>query len=62
METERNNMTDQSNNDQFHTSSFMRGHNAEYLEQLYARYTQDLNAVRGGRSGAARTSRVGSAC
>jgi len=38
-------MTDQSNNDQFHASSFMQGHNAEYLEQLYARYAQDPNAV-----------------
>jgi len=38
-------MTDQSSNDQFHASSFMQGHNAEYLEQLYARYAQDPNAV-----------------
>ncbi|MEM9584559.1 MAG: 2-oxoglutarate dehydrogenase E1 component [Pseudomonadota bacterium] len=38
-------MTDQSNNDQFHASSFMQGHNAEYLEQLYARFAQDPNAV-----------------
>ncbi len=38
-------MTDQSPNDQFHTSSFMQGHNAEYLEQLYARYANDPNAV-----------------
>ncbi|MEM7471797.1 MAG: 2-oxoglutarate dehydrogenase E1 component [Pseudomonadota bacterium] len=38
-------MTDQSNNDQFHASSFMQGHNAEYLEQLYAKYAQDPNAV-----------------
>ena len=29
-------MTDQSPNDQFHASSFMQGHNAAYLEQLYA--------------------------
>jgi 2-oxoglutarate dehydrogenase E1 component len=34
-------MTDQSPNDVFHASSFMQGHNAEYLEQLYARYAQD---------------------
>lgn len=27
-------MTDQSLNDQFHASSFMQGHDAEYLEQL----------------------------
>lgn len=37
-------MTEQSN-DQFHASSFMQGHNAEYLEQLYARYVTDPNAV-----------------
>ena len=38
-------MTDQSANDLFHASSFMQGHNAEYLEQLYARYANDPNAV-----------------
>ncbi|MCZ4354209.1 2-oxoglutarate dehydrogenase E1 component [Roseovarius aestuarii] len=38
-------MTDNSPNDQFHASSFMQGHNAEYLEQLYARYANDPNAV-----------------
>ena len=38
-------MTDQSPNDQFHASSFMQGHNAEYLEQLYAQYASDPNAV-----------------
>jgi len=38
-------MTDQSSNDQFHASSFMQGHNAEYLEQLYARYASDPGAV-----------------
>ncbi len=38
-------MTEQSPNDQFHASSFMQGHNAEYLEQLYARYANDPNAV-----------------
>ena len=38
-------MTDQSPNDQFHASSFMQGHNAEYLEQMYARYASDPNAV-----------------
>ena len=32
-------------NDIFHASSFMQGHNAEYLEQLYARYATDPNAV-----------------
>ncbi|MDJ0630638.1 MAG: 2-oxoglutarate dehydrogenase E1 component [Rhodobacter sp.] len=38
-------MTEQSPNDQFHASSFMQGHNAAYLEQLYARYANDPNAV-----------------
>ena len=38
-------MTDQSPNDQFHASSFMQGHNAAYLEQLYAQYAQDPGAV-----------------
>ncbi|SHF13407.1 2-oxoglutarate dehydrogenase E1 component [Litoreibacter ascidiaceicola] len=38
-------MTEHSPNDQFHASSFMQGHNAEYLEQLYARYAKDPNAV-----------------
>lgn len=34
-------MTEQSPNDLFHASSFMQGHNAEYLEQLYAKYATD---------------------
>jgi 2-oxoglutarate dehydrogenase E1 component len=38
-------MTDQSPNDQFHASSFMQGHNVAYLEQMYARYANDPNAV-----------------
>ncbi|WP_380057799.1 2-oxoglutarate dehydrogenase E1 component [Falsihalocynthiibacter sp. SS001] len=38
-------MTDQSPNDQFQASSFLQGHNAEYIEQLYAQYAQDPNAV-----------------
>lgn len=38
-------MTEQSSNDHFHASSFMQGHNAEYLEQMYARYANDPNAV-----------------
>jgi len=38
-------MTEQSPNDVFHASSFMQGHNAEYLEQLYARYANDPGAV-----------------
>ena len=38
-------MTDQSANEQFHASSFMQGHNAAYLEQLYAQYAHDPNTV-----------------
>ncbi|TFL19216.1 2-oxoglutarate dehydrogenase E1 component [Jannaschia formosa] len=38
-------MTDQSPNDAFHSTSFLQGHNAEYLEQMYARYASDPSAV-----------------
>jgi len=38
-------MTDQSPNDVFHASSFLQGHNADYIEQLYARYADNPNAV-----------------
>ncbi|MEM6693600.1 MAG: 2-oxoglutarate dehydrogenase E1 component [Pseudomonadota bacterium] len=38
-------MTEQSPNDQFHASSFMQGHNAAYLEQLYARFANNPAAV-----------------
>ncbi|WP_375689063.1 2-oxoglutarate dehydrogenase E1 component [Pseudooceanicola sp. LIPI14-2-Ac024] len=38
-------MTEQSSNDLFHASSFMQGHNAEYLEQLYAQYANDPASV-----------------
>jgi len=38
-------MTDQSSNDQFHGSSFLQGHNAEFVEQLYAKYAQNPDAV-----------------
>ncbi|MEM6307310.1 MAG: 2-oxoglutarate dehydrogenase E1 component, partial [Pseudomonadota bacterium] len=38
-------MTELPKNDQFHASSFMQGHNAEYLEQMYARYAQDPASV-----------------
>ncbi|MEL6550344.1 MAG: 2-oxoglutarate dehydrogenase E1 component [Pseudomonadota bacterium] len=38
-------MTEHSPNDQFHASSFMQGHNAAYLEQLYAQYAADPAAV-----------------
>ena len=40
-------MTDQSANEQFHASSFMQGHNAAYLEQLYAQYANEPNTVDG---------------
>jgi 2-oxoglutarate dehydrogenase E1 component len=38
-------MTEQNPNDVFHASSFMQGHNAAYLEQLYAQYSQNPDAV-----------------
>ena len=38
-------MNDQSPNDIFHASSFMQGHNAEYLEQVYAQYAKDPASV-----------------
>ncbi|MFT6773669.1 MAG: 2-oxoglutarate dehydrogenase E1 component, partial [Paracoccaceae bacterium] len=38
-------MTDQSSNDAFHSSSFLQGHNAEYVEQLYARYAENPASV-----------------
>ena len=38
-------MTDNSPNDAFKASSFLQGHNAEYVEQLQARYAQDPSAV-----------------
>ncbi|QFU07842.1 2-oxoglutarate dehydrogenase E1 component [Rhodobacteraceae bacterium THAF1] len=38
-------MTDQSGNDGFAASSFMQGHNAEYLEHLQARYAEDPGSV-----------------
>ena len=38
-------MTKNSPNDQFRASSFMQCHNAEYLEQMYARYANDPQAV-----------------
>ncbi|MEJ6708704.1 MAG: 2-oxoglutarate dehydrogenase E1 component [Amylibacter sp.] len=38
-------MTEHPSNDQFHAESFLQGHNAEYMEQLYARFAQDPNAV-----------------
>ena len=38
-------MNDQSPNPEFKASSFMQGHNAEYLEQLYAQYAHDPEAL-----------------
>ncbi|MCK4711540.1 MAG: 2-oxoglutarate dehydrogenase E1 component, partial [Marinosulfonomonas sp.] len=38
-------MTEHPTTDEFHDSSFLQGHNAEYIEQLYAQYAGDPNAV-----------------
>ena len=38
-------MTELPKNDHFHASSFMQGHNAAYLEQMYARYAADPASV-----------------
>jgi 2-oxoglutarate dehydrogenase E1 component len=38
-------MTEQSPTETFKASSFLQGHNAEYIEQLYAKYANDPNAV-----------------
>ena len=38
-------MTDQSPNDVFKASSFLQGHNAEYVEHLHARYAADPKSV-----------------
>jgi len=38
-------MTDQGSNDQFHGSSFLQGHNAEFIEHLYAKYARNPDAV-----------------
>ncbi|QQA42454.1 2-oxoglutarate dehydrogenase E1 component [Pelagovum pacificum] len=38
-------MTEQSPNDVFHASSFLQGANADYIEQLYAKYADDPSAV-----------------
>lgn len=37
-------MTGQSPNDQFHASSFIQGHVAEYLEQMFAHDAGDAKA------------------
>ena len=38
-------MTDHPQNDQFHASSFLQGANAGYVEQMYARFAADPQAV-----------------
>jgi len=38
-------MTEHSSNDVFHASSFLQGHNADYIEQLHARYAANPGAV-----------------
>jgi len=38
-------MTEVSSNEQFRASSFLQGHNAEYVEQLHARYVADPSSV-----------------
>ena len=38
-------MTEQSPNDIFKASSFLQGHNAEYIEQLQARHAADPASV-----------------
>jgi 2-oxoglutarate dehydrogenase E1 component len=38
-------MNDQSSNGQFHASSFLQGHNAQYVEHLYASYVADPGSV-----------------
>ncbi|GHA61080.1 2-oxoglutarate dehydrogenase subunit E1 [Amylibacter ulvae] len=38
-------MNEQPSNDQFHALSFLQGHNAEYIEQLYAQYVANPSSV-----------------
>lgn len=38
-------MTDHPQNDRFHASSFMQRHNAENLDQMFARFANDPYAV-----------------
>ena len=38
-------MNDQSPNEQFEASSFLQGANADYVEQLYARFAADPSSV-----------------
>jgi 2-oxoglutarate dehydrogenase E1 component len=41
-------MNDQTPNDDLHASSFLQGHNAEYVEQLYANFAADPSSVDAG--------------
>jgi len=38
-------MTDRLTNEQLHASSFLQGHNAEYVEKLYAQYVENPSSV-----------------
>ncbi|MBT3953196.1 MAG: 2-oxoglutarate dehydrogenase E1 component [Rhodobacterales bacterium] len=38
-------MTDRLTNEQLHASSFLQGHNAEYVEKLYAKYVENPSSV-----------------
>jgi len=38
-------MNEQGPNARFHDTSFLQGHNAEYVEQLYARFAENPNSV-----------------
>ena len=38
-------MTDQSGNDAYHNTSFLQGGNAQYIEQMYARYAANPGTV-----------------
>jgi len=38
-------MTDKLTNEQLHASSFLQGHNAEYVEKLYAKYVENPSSV-----------------
>ncbi len=38
-------MTEHSPNDQFHASSFLQGANADYIDQMHARYVQNPDSV-----------------
>ena len=38
-------MTEHSKNEQFHSSSFLQGQNADYVEHLHARYAEDPSSV-----------------